>query len=86
MMAAIVRTWESIANFPVFNEGDPQGDRHLLESGSELRSESPLTARANLPHPAVLVGVLCTEICVDPQPRCLASYVRNVDPVLVGAA
>ena len=33
-----------------------------------------------------LVGVLWTEICADPRPRCLASYVRNVVPVRAAAA
>ena len=72
--------------FPVFNEGDRKSIDTYLNLGVNCDRESPPTAKANLPHPAVPVGVLRTEIYADPQPRCLASYVRNVVTVLVAAA
>ena len=61
MMAAIVRNPESIFIVPVINQGGTQERCRLVESGSELRSQSPPTAKANLPHLAERVGVLVRE-------------------------
>jgi hypothetical protein len=82
MTAAIVTKptlW--IVIFPSSIRGDAQERCDLVESGSELRSQSPPTAKANLPHPAERVGVRARKSAPAAQGRCLGSYVRNVDPV-----
>src|ERR1700732_675363 len=62
MTAAIVTKpplW--IVIFPSSIRGDAQERCDLVESGSELRSQSPPTAKANLAHLAGRVGVLVRE-------------------------